>query len=203
MPETTAPAAQELISEILPGIHEAGNPYFDFIFGASDRARTELQKWMKRASSEIFAERAVILRMDDVVVGGFIAVNGEELDRCRRMDMTSLIMSGNRRYREEISNRLNLVRDLFPRVNADEFYLSKLWVNPGRRGSGYSRTLMKNFVELGLKRGYRRFRLDVAVENRAALHLYEALGFKTIHESTVPNTPLRYASMAAEFETQF
>ncbi len=203
MPAIIAPAAQELISEILPSIHEAGNPYFDFIFGASDRARTELHKWMKRASSEIFVERVVILRMDDVVVGGFIAVNGKELEGCRRMDMTSLVMSGNRQYREEVSSRLNLVRDLFSRVNADEFYLSKLWVNPDYRGSGCSRTLMKSFIELGLKRGYRNFRLDVSVENRAAVHLYGALGFKAIHESTAPNTPLRYAGMAAEFETQF
>lgn len=193
---TSNSLSEQLISKILPFVHEAGSAYFDFLLGAD--AVAVLSRWMLRSSSEIFVERVTLLGEPFDPVGGFIALSGSELGKCRQMDMAALTMTGNRSRREEIAKRLELTRNLFAPAAANEFYLSKFWIEAKHRGAGHGRGLMESYISAGHVRGLTRFSLDVSAQNEAAIRVYRSFGFKEIRESKVPEAGLHYVAMAAE-----
>jgi hypothetical protein len=47
------------VPHILPWLHEAGNPYFDWFFGNAQTAKSILRRWVVRPSSEVFLKRTV------------------------------------------------------------------------------------------------------------------------------------------------
>jgi len=195
-PVSTTSLPEQLIPKILPFVHEAGSAYFDFLFGAD--AAAVLSRWMLRPSSEVFIERVSLLGEPSDPVGGFIALSGSELSKCRQMDMAALTMSGNRSRREEVAKRLELTRNLFSPVEANEFYLSKFWIDPKHRGAGHGRRLMKSYISAGHARGLTRFSLDVSAQNEPAIRVYRSFGFKEVRESKVPEAGLHYFAMAAD-----
>jgi hypothetical protein len=81
---------------VLPWVREAGEPYYSWFFGRivpADRLESILADWMRRRSSEVSVERAVLLLIGDRAVGGFIGLGGADLQpadgqipwrRCRR-----------------------------------------------------------------------------------------------------------------------
>lgn len=190
-------STDEAIQKVLPLVHEAGNPYFDFLFGNHDVAARVLARWMRRPSSELSIERAFCLTVRDQQVGGFLAMSGAELAVCRRLDTSALTMTGGREQREAIVKRLELTRHLFPPVEERDFYLSKIWVDPEHRGAGYGRALMESYVSTGRARGFTQFRLDVRADNEPAIHVYRFFGFKELRESSTGDAGLRYLAMVA------
>jgi ribosomal protein S18 acetylase RimI-like enzyme len=161
-----------------------------------------LGRWMLRGSSEVSIERVRLLGEPLDPVGGFIALAGAELSKCRQMDMAALTMSGNRSRREEVAKRLELTRNLFSPAGTNEFYLSKFWIDEKHRGAGHGRTLMKSYISAGHARGLTRFSLDVAAQNEPAIRVYRSFGFKEIRESKVPEAGLHYIAMAAEIAAE-
>lgn len=59
-----------------------------------------------------------------------------------------------------------------------EYYLDSLSVEPGYRGHGLGKDLMRAAMEHGIKLGYRRFALLVAVGKPRLKDYYASLGFK-------------------------
>ncbi len=198
VPPSALSSSEHFIAKILPWVHEAGNPYFDFLFGGNAAAVSVLDRWMRRKSSEVSIARAALLHGQDEPVAGFIALSGSELNACRRVDMAALTMAGSRRQREEVLERLELVRDLFPLVKEDEFYLSKFWVDGRHRGAGHARELMNSYLAAGRTQGFTRFRLDVCADNERAVRVYRSFGFKEFRETVVLEAGLRYLAMTAE-----
>jgi ribosomal protein S18 acetylase RimI-like enzyme len=199
---SSLPCSDQIIEKISPSVHEAGNPYFDFIFGGHESAAAALARWMKRASSEISIERVFCLTLEGQTLGGFIAMPGAELAACRRLDAAALTMSGNRERRELISQRLELTSDLFPAVGEAEFYLSKMWVDPDHQGAGYASVLMEHYLCAGRRRGFTQFRLDVCADNDRAIRIYRRFGFQELRECSAPEAGLRYLAMAAQQSTE-
>ena len=78
--------AEHWASEALPCVHEAGNPYYDWILGGREQALAVLGDWMRRTSSEVFVGRAVVVVEGHWRTGGFIALGGDELRHGRRAD---------------------------------------------------------------------------------------------------------------------
>ena len=74
--------------------------------------------------------------------------------------------------------RLANVSDLFSPVADDEYYLSKLGLTPPFRGKRLGRLLVDRYIEEGVKRGHMRYRLDVQVNNEAAISCYRSAGFE-------------------------
>jgi len=60
---------------------------------------------------------------------------------------------------------------------ADTAELKRLWVQPGARGSGAGRALVRRAVEEARAAGYRRIVLDSVPGQEAAQALYRSLGF--------------------------
>jgi ribosomal protein S18 acetylase RimI-like enzyme len=186
---------ERFIPLVLPWVHEAGAAYFDWIFGGDDPARRALASWMKRRSSEVSISRFTLLFDGSRPIGGFVALGGADLVRCRKADAAAVVASAGRTGRQELLPRIAAVRGLFRAVQPDEFYLSKVGVSPDKREAGLGRALVTEYLAVGRAAGFRRFRLDVAAQNQAAVALYRSLGFEVAGESGGVDGRIRYLAM--------
>ena len=191
---------EQWIPTTLPWIHEAGNPYYDWLFGGAAEATLALAEWMRRPSSEVFVGRIMLLVDTGHTLGGFIALPGSELDTCRRLDAFAAVQAAGPEQRRSMLTRMRLARGLFATVSAQEFYLSKMAVLPRHRGAGHGAAIVREYLDVGAALGFRRFRLDVWAGNQPAIHLYEAAGFRTLRESSAQQARMTYLDMALERE---
>jgi ribosomal protein S18 acetylase RimI-like enzyme len=183
------------LPELVPLVHEAGNPYFDWIFGGASRARKELSRWMQRPSSEVALARTTVLPDGKAVAGAYIALAGDQLRRCRTADAVALIASMRDEERHELRARLHAARGLFAPVDPGDWYLSKLAVHASFRGRGLGRELVSAYREAGENAGFQAFRLDVSHDNAAAIALYLAKGFRIAHDGWSADGSVRYLGM--------
>jgi ribosomal protein S18 acetylase RimI-like enzyme len=183
---------------VLPLVHEAGNPYYDWFFGDAGTARETLREWMARPSSEISSERVVVARRKRTLVGAYVALGGAELRRSRNADTLALLehVSSRPAERAPLAERLAVAKVLFPPVDPGEWYLSKISVLGRLRGQGIGRSLVEEYLREGLEAGFRRFRLDVAAENDHAGRIYRSLGF--VVEAERAAAGLRYLAMVLD-----
>ena len=181
------------IADVLPWVHEAGNPYYDWFLGGPEAARKHLDTWMMRRSSEIAIARVTLLFEQGETRGGFIGLSGSELTKCRQADTLAVFKVTPRNVRDELTARIRLALDLFDRVDPGEFYLSKIWVPKAFRLKGKGHRLIEAFMAAGRAAGYHRFRLDVAAENTPAIKLYEDAGFEIARECA--SAGLSYVAM--------
>jgi ribosomal protein S18 acetylase RimI-like enzyme len=189
------------IPATLPWVHEAGNPYYDWLFGGAAEAALALGDWMRRPASEVFVGRVELLVDDGHAVGGYISLSGTELADCRRMDAVATMQAVGPDKRGSLVARMRSARGLFATVSPQELYLSKMGVVPDHRGSGYGTAILREFLDTGAAMGFRRFRLDVWAGNRPAIHLYEAAGFQVLRESAAGQGRMTYLDMALEATT--
>ncbi len=192
---------ERFIPEVLPWIHEAGNPYFDWLFGGREAALKSVEAWMRRPSSEISISRVALLFAEDRPVGGFIGLGGADLALCRRADALAILKEAHSEGKSDLHARMSAIRGLFPRVGAEEFYLSKIGVAANLRGKGMGRKLAMEYLAAGRAAGFRRFWLDVWAGHSSAVRLYESLGFRVVGESSSPEAGIKYLSMVREQET--
>jgi ribosomal protein S18 acetylase RimI-like enzyme len=195
-------SVERWISETLPWIHEAGNPYYDWFFGGAAEAGSVLAEWMRRPSSEVFVGRVRLLVDDGHTVGGFVALSGSELADCRRADAVATIQAVESEERGSALARMRSARGLFTSPSANEFYLSKMGVVPDLRGAGHGATIVRQYLDVGVALGFRRFRLDVWAGNRSAVHLYETVGFRVLRESSINQAGMTYLDMALEHDAR-
>jgi hypothetical protein len=96
--------AERWIPQVLPWLQEAGDPYYHWFFGGivpAERTPSLLAGWVRRRSSELSIERAVLLVTGDCALGGFIALGGADLQACRRADARGAA-DGFRRFRLDV-----------------------------------------------------------------------------------------------------
>lgn len=191
--DTNAP--ESFAEHALPWVFEAGNPYFNALFGSADVARQSIDSWLRRPTSEVAVWRTLFLMAGDIFVGGFIAMSGGDLKKARRGDSLALMRSASGELREQLLHRLENLAGLFPVVSDDEFYLSKVGLAPEFRGKGLGRTLVQRYIEEGARRGHARFRLDVCAGNEAAIGCYLSSGFVISQRSTSRDGAMQYLSM--------
>jgi ribosomal protein S18 acetylase RimI-like enzyme len=193
--------AERWIPQVLPRVWEAGEPYYSWFFrgiGRTERPESILAGWMRRRSSEVSVERAVLLVAGDCAVGGFIALGGSDLQTCRRADTLAALQAAGRDGRRLLAERIRQGQELFAPVALDEFYLSKLWVASGFRRAGHGGRMLREYLRTGRAQGFRRLRLDVWAQNQAAVELYQTCGFVVLRESTNDRAGMTYLNMALE-----
>lgn len=188
--------AEALLGDVLPWVHEAGNPYFDWLLGGPSAARAVLERWMRRPSSEISIDRVSAFCHAGRSVAGFIAMTAAELARCRRADTIALITEAGSSGREGLQASLESTKGLFPAPSPEEYYLSKMGVVHDWRGRGLGRQLVTAYLAAGHAQGFRHFRLDVAADNVSAIGLYGRFGFTAEAETRRGN--LEYVSLTLE-----
>jgi GNAT superfamily N-acetyltransferase len=180
-------------ARILAWLHEASNPYWDWLWGSL--AQAQLNDWLHRPSSELSEKRVRDLMDGDEIVGGYIAFPCSELQECRKSDLLSIMNVLRHNSDAQIMSRMREARSLFSHVEENDFYLSRIGVAPSARRGGLGRRLLEMFLREGRDKGFSRFRLDVSADNERAIRLYRAAGFDVISDSAIPNTPIRYLSM--------
>jgi GNAT superfamily N-acetyltransferase len=67
---------------------------------------------------------------------------------------------------------------------AEDCWLEDLFVRDSARGRGLGRALVQRALERAAERGCRRVELDTGEDNRAAIGLYESLGFSVTSKGT-------------------
>jgi ribosomal protein S18 acetylase RimI-like enzyme len=178
-------------------VHEASQPFFDWVMGDRAVALRTLERWMHRPSSEVYIERTVLLG-DSEPVGGFIPISGVALRQCRQADALAAALAVASRQRPRMLERLAAGRQLFPDVPPDALYLSRMGVPASARRHGRGRAIVQCYLELGRRQGFRRFMLDVWSGNAAAFALYRSLGFRPSSENHAPRAGMTYVRMARE-----
>jgi ribosomal protein S18 acetylase RimI-like enzyme len=184
-----------LIPHALLWISEAGNPYYDWLFGGRDATTNVLKSWLRRSSSEVSVSRAQFLFCDSEIAGGFIALDGLQLRNARKADTASLLNLIPLQERLTLMSRLFDSKVLFPPIGDDEFYLSKMGLNAPFRGRRLGQILTERYLMEGKARGFVRYRLDVHAENEPAIRCYRHFGFKVANQSESTDGQLRYFSM--------
>jgi ribosomal protein S18 acetylase RimI-like enzyme len=184
-----------LTANIAALIHEAGNPYYDWLYGRPSEARRAVDWQLRLPTSEISSTRVTALLKDAVLLGMYVALNGAELARARMTDAMAITRrEGTRGPPSPLLDRIAESRGLFAPVHDDEFYLSKFGVARRFRGRGWGRLVLDDYIGAGRRAGFTRFRLDVSADNAAAIALYQSAGF--IIESTAERAGMTYAAMA-------
>jgi ribosomal protein S18 acetylase RimI-like enzyme len=192
---TDLPTPDGLVPLALPLILEAGNPYYGVLFGDAHSAAVNVEAWARRFSSEVSILRFQFLMCDSEVAGGFIALNGWELRKARKADTIALLNAIETKDRPAFVQRLANVSDFFSPVDDDEYYLSKVVLTRQFRGKGLARMLVDRYIEEGVIHGHTRYRLDVHVDNEAAIRCYHAAGFEICHRNESKDGALKYYSM--------
>jgi ribosomal protein S18 acetylase RimI-like enzyme len=184
---------ERFIPSVLPWVLEAGDPLFGWLLGERALA-ARIERWMRRPSSEVAIGRTTVGQIEDVLIGGYVAVDGAALPTCRIADAVASLADTDEV--DALRARMEACRELFKPVSADDFYLSKLGLLPMYRGRGFARRLVKRFIEHGRALGFDRFRLDVFARNDRAIELYRLSGFQVVSVGIVSGTPLEYLAMA-------
>jgi ribosomal protein S18 acetylase RimI-like enzyme len=187
---------QGYLPEVLDWIHEAGNPYFDWLLGDSESARTVLETLVRTDSSELSIRRVSALVDSGKAIGGFIALGDRALRRCRNADALILMTGEGRHDAEGVRKRAMAAKHLFPPVRTNEYYLSKIGVLPNQRRRGLGTMLLAEFLASGRAAGFSRFRLDVSADNAPAIRLYDAAGFRVASASE--HDGMRYVAMTLD-----
>jgi ribosomal protein S18 acetylase RimI-like enzyme len=177
-------------------IHEAGNPYYDWLFDGPATARSALTSCVCSATSEISAELVTTL-VDATgrMLGGYVGLDGAELQHRRQQDTLAFLRAVPQHDRPGLMRRMRAGRALFPPVAAEDQYLSKIGVRPDARGMGVGRYLVERFIELAASDGRQRVRLDVHAANTPAVTLYRSIGFRVVRESRSDEAEMSYLAM--------
>jgi ribosomal protein S18 acetylase RimI-like enzyme len=189
------PDSERLVPYALPWVMEAGNPYYDSLFGEPSMTATILESWMRRRSSEISISRVQFLLIGSEHAGGFIGLGGDELRKARKADTVALLTAFPAAQRVSLMKRADNLSGLFPSIGDHEYYLSKLGLNVQFRGRKLARLLVDRYIEQGAGLGFTDFRLDVQIGNEAAIRCYRSAGFQICHQSESRDGTVGYYSM--------
>jgi ribosomal protein S18 acetylase RimI-like enzyme len=191
--EPTA-ATVELLA---PWVIAASRPFADWYFGEPWAAEEMVTEWMSRPSSEVFAGRAVVYEDGGGPGGCIIALPGSELARCRAADFAAFCdeVASEPEADEVIAEIVAVSNELFAPVGDDDFYISRVGVDPHRQGQGIGRAMVSYVLADAARRGHARCRLDVSADNNAAVRAYQAAGLTTVETRHDPTTGFTYCAM--------
>lgn len=193
-------AALQLVDVLAPWVVDASRPFADWYFGAPDVAAEIIEEWMSRPTSELYIGRSIVAEgTDGDVAGCIIALPGADLAHCRRADFAAFCrdLGSSPEADEVIEEVVTASAELFPAVPDDELYISRVAVDPARRGHGVGRMLVRHALETFGDRGSRACRLDVSADNRAAIRAYEAAGLEILATSHSPTAGMTYCAMGS------
>ncbi len=189
------PKAEQHIGDVLPWLHDAGNPFYDWFYGGADATQGALHEMLGRRSSEMWIGHVRLLHLDDQPVGGYIAHAGVDRSRFAASDLLALVRQTPADQRAAVSARIKKALSVFPAVLADEFFLSGIGVLPAYRGRGLGKHLMQEYLAEGRAAGMRQFRLNVHADNHAAASMYRGFGFSVANDIMAADGRMRYWSM--------
>jgi ribosomal protein S18 acetylase RimI-like enzyme len=179
-------------------IHAAGNPFADWYFGDPETAADIIREWMKRPSSELYARRAALLFDEqEQPAGCILGLLGRDVAACRSADFAAFCRDlGSSPEADEVIERIIAAsHELFPQVAADQYYISRVAIDPTRRGQGLGRHMVRLAIQEARARGLSGIRLDVSADSTAAIRAYRAAGLRIASTSHSEISGLTYTAM--------
>jgi len=181
---------------------EASRPYNDFVYSDDEAGRHIRGLLFERGAAEYCPPHGRVLLRGVEVMGMIAFLRGDELSACRLRSAHFLTRTGIFREDAGLRDRLRLAGRTLLAVQPDEFYLSRIAVRRDARGGGIGGRLMAAFEEEGARRRCRRFLLEVATGDAAAVRFYMIRGYAVIGRAVVedPSTlrRLEYTHLAKE-----
>jgi ribosomal protein S18 acetylase RimI-like enzyme len=194
-----SPQLERFAAALSDCVHESSNPYADWYFGEAETAAAIISEWILRPTSEYYLGRSLVMLDDeDRPVGTVIGMSGRQLSQCRMADFAAFCdeLGTGEEADEVVEQVLAVSRDLFPAIDDDAFYISRVAIERSRRGLGLGRLLVAHAIEAKRREGCQRFALDVSRDNAVAIRTYEALGLRITRTSRAQRAPLEYCAMA-------
>jgi GNAT superfamily N-acetyltransferase len=180
------------LDHVLFWAYLANKPYLDWLFGGEAEAKEVLTHWLKSDVSENSLRNVWLYFRDGKPFGGIICLGGADLVRARKADAISLMRVVPADRRPGVLERLKACAHLFDYPGSDEFYQAKMGVVPESRGTGIGKKIFGLSIDLGVERGYQKFRGDVHVDNAAALKVYQSWGYEVGPERRCDASGLAY-----------
>ena len=111
-----------------------------------------LHEWMSRPTAEVFVGRAIVMmgpETESETAGCLIALSGADLAKARAADFAAFCheLGSGAESEEVVAQVVPASRELFPAVADDELYISRVAVDPSRRGQGLGRKLVAHTME--------------------------------------------------------
>jgi ribosomal protein S18 acetylase RimI-like enzyme len=192
-----------LVNKLAPWVIAASRPFADWYFGEPEVAAEIVTEWMARPTSELYVGRAIVYDDEHGEPGGcIIALPGHEVAAARAADFAQFCseIAAEPEADEVIAEVMTVSRELFPPIEPEDLYVSRVGVDAAQRGKGVGRALVEAAIEEFRERGMRGCRLDVSADNRAAIRAYEAAGLEVVSTSHSPIAGLTYCAMRAAIE---
>src|SRR5688572_10449996 len=129
--------ASDAVAPVLqPWILDASRPYADWYFGDAEAAAAMTAEFVRRPTSELYVGRATLMRdLERQPIGCIVGLSGAELASCRAADFAAFCeaLQDHPECDEIAAQTIAASRELFPEVAEDEFYLSRVALDPARR----------------------------------------------------------------------
>jgi ribosomal protein S18 acetylase RimI-like enzyme len=190
--------AEQHWDDLCAWVHAASNPFADWYFGDPETAADIIREWMNRSSSELYARRGSLLFDEqERPAGCILGLSGHEVATCRSADFRAFCRDlGSSPEADEVIARIVAAsHELFPPVAADQYYISRVAIDPARRGQGLGRHMVRLAIQEANARGLSGIRLDVSADSTAAIRAYRAAGLRVTSTSHSKISGLTYTAM--------
>jgi len=176
---------------------QASAPYYDFIFddrSQSDALRAAL---FDSGVAEFSEPHGKVLVVDGQVRGMIAALSAVELRKCRMKAAYFTVRSPAVAGRDDLIKRFSLAGEALMKLDADDYYLSRIATVPGLNHAAH---LMTHCEAAAAASGATRICLEVATLNERALGFYRKHGFEAVDRASVTDADtgrtLDYTHMA-------
>lgn len=164
----------------------AADAYLRFVYDNIDRARALLRYLGEKQLLESSAPFGHVLVHDGAPLAMAAVLPGAELRKLRMRVALAMQKAGDLRPDDVTMKRIQLAHGVLLRPEDSDFYLSRIGVAPGARGSGAA-PLIANFITCEAKiRGFTRATAEVHPANIPMMKLMcEKVGWHPIGEHSV------------------
>ncbi|MGZ7070591.1 MAG: GNAT family N-acetyltransferase [Methanobacterium sp.] len=174
------------LNEVSRFIYETELDLFKYLFGKNqEKAQNNLKRLIYKGNNSFGHDKIHIVTEDNEdLLGILISYSGDEINDIDNLkaffssmgiiDFMKLALVG------PVLNKL-LTTD----QKNDDYYLSNVYVDKNYRGKGTGTFILEKSLELAREKNAKRVTLDVDIENKGALRLYERFGFKIYNKKSI------------------
>jgi ribosomal protein S18 acetylase RimI-like enzyme len=162
----------------------ASEPYSTFVYEDEAQARA-IARFLLESACEFSAPAGRLALGDTAPVGMIACLTAEELSRARMNAAMALVRGKKIAADGPVRERMMIASDALMRLEAGDFYLSRIAVAASARRGGVGLQLMSEVERLAREAGAKRLVLEVSPSHAAAVRMYERAGLAAVDEVRV------------------
>lgn len=177
----------------------AVEPYLRFVYDDAAQADLIRERLFSDVMCEFSPANARFLLIGGKPAGIICCMPGPIATQCRMKAALYLVKSGLLDGMDDVRRRMEVASGTLLKLTANDFYISRIAVDPNFGGSGAADELMRYCEHEARRSGAARICLEVSHENERAIHFYARHGFEKLDIRSVEATvgrSLSYLHMA-------